>query len=178
MSDAETLKASFERVKKLLTIKPAKGQYTTTTKVRVSDGTTCDIEHKHWRFTADIGEIEGGNDAGPGPGILQRGAIGSCLAIGYAKWAAWLDVPIESIEVDVQAEVDARGSYGIDGISPAHKRMKYIVRIESPAPDEKIQEVIEKADAHSPILMDIKKPIPIEREVQILKNEQSTVKQE
>lgn len=178
MSDVETLKASFERVKKLLTIKPGKGQYTTTTKVRVRNGTTCNIEHKHWTFTADIGEIEGGNDAGPGPGILQRGAIGSCLAIGYAKWAAWLDVPIDNIEVDVQAEVDARGAYGIDGISPAHKRMKYIVRIESPAPDDKIYEVIEKADAHSPILMDTKNPVPIEREVNIMKKQKAEVNRE
>lgn len=178
MSDPETLKNSFKRVKKLLTIKPEKGQYTTTTKVRVRDGTTCDIEHKHWTFTADIGEMEGGNDAGPGPGILQRGAIGSCLAIGYAKWAAWLDVPIENIEVDVQAKVDVRGSYGIDGVSPAHKRMKYIVRIESPSPVDKIYEVIEKADAHSPILMDTKKPVQIEREVTITNKQKAEVNSE
>lgn len=170
MSDAETLKTSFERVKKLLTLKPEKGQYTTTTNVRVQNGTTCQISHKYWTFTADIGQTEGGNDAGPGPGILQRGAIGSCLAIGYAKWAAWLDVPIESIEVDVHAEVDARGSYGIDGVSPAHKQMCYTVRIKSSAPKERVREVIEKADAHSPILMDIKQPVPVEREVEILKD--------
>lgn len=171
MSDQTTLKESFDRVKKLLTIKPEKGQYTTTTKVRVRDGTTCEVEHKHWTFTADVGKTEGGNDAGPGPSVLQRGALGSCLAIGYVKWAAHLDVPVENIEVEVEADVDARGSYGIDGVSPGYKGLRYRVFIESPAPDEAIHDVIEKADQHSPLLMDFKQPVQVNREVKIVRDE-------
>jgi uncharacterized OsmC-like protein len=178
MSDPGTLKKSFERVKKLLTIKPEKGQYTTTTKVRVRDVTTCDIEHKHWKFTADVGKTEGGNDAGPGPGILQRGALGSCLAIGYVKWAAYLDVPVNNIEVEVEADVDARGTYGIDGLNPGYKGLRYKVFIDSPASDEKIREVIENADKHSPVLMDFTEPVAVERKVEIVKNEKVTVKGE
>lgn len=178
MSDPGTLKKSFERVKKLLTIKPEKGQYTTTTKVRIREGTTCDIEHKHWNFTADVGKTEGGNDAGPGPSILQRGALGSCLAIGYVKWAAYLDVPVNNIEVEIEADVDARGTYGIDGVKPGYKGLRYKVFIDSPASDEKIREVIENADKHSPVLMDFTEPVPVERKVEIVKNEKATVKGE
>jgi len=173
MADPKTLKETFERVKKLLTIKPEKGQYTTTTTVRVRDGTTCDVEHKYWKFTADVGKTEGGNDTGPGPSVLQRGALGSCLAIGYAKWAAYLDVPVNNIEVEVEADVDARGTYGIDGVKPGYKGLRYRVHIDSPAPDEKIREVIENADKHSPVLMDFTEPVPVEREVKIVKNEKA-----
>ena len=169
MSDTKKLITAHERVKKLLTIKPEKGQYTTTTKVRVRDGTTCDIEHKHWTFKADVGKEEGGNDAGPGPSVLQRGALGSCLAIGYAKYAAVLDVPINGIEVDVEADVDARGTYGLDGVEPGYKGLRYKVFIDSPAPEEKIMEVIEEADKHSPLLADFVNPVEVEREVNILK---------
>ncbi|MDZ7758136.1 OsmC family protein [Rhodohalobacter sp.] len=176
MSDSETLKNSFKRVKKLLTIKPEKGQYTTTTKVRVRNGTTCEIEHKHWTFTADVGEMEGGNDAGPGPSVLQRGALGSCLAIGYAKWAAYLDVPIDGIEVDVEADVDARGAYGLDGIEPGYQGLRYKVYIDSPASEEEIMNVIEQADSHSPVLMDFKQPVEVEREVNLVKRQKEKVK--
>ncbi len=165
MSDPKTLKQSHERVKRLLTIKPEKGQYTTTTKVRLLNGTTCEVEHKHWKFMADIGKEEGGNDAGPGPGVLQRGALGSCLAIGYAKWAAFLDIPVQGIEVDVEAVVDARGTYGLDGIEPGYQGLKYKVYIDSPASEDEIMKIIEKADNHSPLLMDFKKPLKVEREV-------------
>lgn len=173
MSDQNTLKESFERVKKLLTIKPSKGQYTTTTKIRVRDGTTCDIEHKHWKFTADVGEMEGGNDAGPGPSILQRGALGSCLAIGYVKWAAYLDVPITDIEVEVEADVDARGAYGIDGVEPGYKGLRYNVYVDSPAQEEKIMNVIDQADKHSPLLADFVNPVEVERKVNLLRSKQN-----
>jgi molecular chaperone DnaK (HSP70) len=149
MADPETLKMTHERVKKLLTIKPEKGQYTTTTKVRVRDGTTCDVEHKQWNFTVDVGKNEGGNDAGPGPSVVQRGALGSCLAIGYAKWAAYLDVPIDHIEVDVIADVDARGAYGIDEVPPGYKAIRYKVYIESPASDEEIQKMVREAEENA-----------------------------
>lgn len=168
MTDPKTLKESLDRVKKLLTIKPEKGQYTTTTKVRVREGTTCDVEHKQWTFTADVGKTEGGNDAGPGPSVLQRGALGSCLAIGYVKWAAHLDVIIENIEVEVEADVDARGAYGIDDVEPGYKGLRYKVYIDSPATEEEILNVIEQADEHSPVLMDFKKPVEVERELNIL----------
>jgi len=175
-SNSNSIKDSYERNRKLLTIKPSKGQYTTTTKVRLLEGTTCEVEHKHWTFKADVGKTEGGNDAGPGPSVLQRGALGSCLAIGYAKWAAILDVPVDSLEVEVEADVDARGTYGIDDITPGYKALRYRVIIDSPAPEEKIREVIEKADAQSPLLMDFKRPVPVDREIKIAKSQNAKAK--
>lgn len=169
MADTKTIKNAFERNVKLLNLKPEKGQYTTSTKIRLKNGTTCDVEHKDWTFKADVGENQGGNNAGPGPSVLQRGALGSCLAIGYATWAAAMGVPIENIEVIVEADVDARGTYGIEGVKAGYKALRYTVSIESPAPKEKILDVIEKADNHSPVLMDFKKPVPVERNVQINK---------
>lgn len=166
MSNTDIIKESHERVKKLLTIKPEKGQYTTSTKIRVRDGTTCEVEHKQWKFTSDVGSMEGGNDEGPGPSVLQRGALGSCLAIGYVKWAAYLDVPINDIEVEIEADVDARGAYGIDGVEPGYKGLRYKVIIDSDASEEEIMNVIEQADKHSPVLMDFKRPVEVERIVE------------
>lgn len=167
MADPKTIKEAYERNKKLLTIKPSKGQYTTTTSVRLYDGTSCEIEHGPWKFTADIGETEGGNDAGPGPSVLERAALGSCLAIGYSKYAAIMDVPIDSLKVEVEADVDARGAFGIDNASPGYKALRYRVIIESSASEEAIREVIKKADEHSPVLKNFTSPIPVEREVKI-----------
>lgn len=167
MADAATLKEAFERNRKLLRLKPSRGAYTTTTKIRLYDGTTCEVEHKQWTFLADVGKEQGGNDAGPGPSILERAALGSCLAIGYSTWAAVLDVPIDNIKVEVEAEVDARGTFGIADVSPGYKAMKYRVFIDSPASEDAIREVIEKADAHSPVLSNLREPVPIERDVQI-----------
>lgn len=175
MADPKTIKNAFERNKKLLTIKPSKGQYTTTTKIQLYDGTSCAIEHGPWKFTADIGKTEGGNDAGPGPSVLERAALGSCLAIGYAKYAALGDVPIDSLEVEVEADVDARGAFGLDGVDPGYKALRYRVIIESSASKEKIREVIEKADANSPVLNNFIHPNSVEREVEIVTGDRERV---
>lgn len=163
------IKSAFERNVKLLNLKPEKGKYTTTTKIRLDEGTTCEVEHKHWTFKADVGKQQGGNDEGPGPGILFRASVGSCLAIGYKLWAAYMDLQIDHIEVDVEADVDARGNYGIDNTKPGYTGMRYKVSIESSEPEEKILEMIRHADDHSPILANVKNPVKVERQINVVK---------
>ena len=171
MSDTADIKKAFNRNVKLLNFKPEKGQYTTSTKIRLTNGTACEVEHKHWTFTADVGEQQGGNDEGPGPGIFYRASLGSCLAIGYAIWAATMGIDIEHLEVDVEADVDARGNFGIDNAEPGYTEMRYTVTIESPASKDEIHEMIKMADKHSPILANFKKPMKMEREVILVRSE-------
>lgn len=168
MADPKTIRKAFERNARAVSLRPSTGQYTTCTKIRVRDGTTCEIEHGDWTFTADVGRNAGGNDAGPGPGILERAALGSCLAIGYATWAARFDVPIEHLEVEVEADVDARGMHGVADMPPGYKALRYRVTIQSPAPEEEIRRMLDEADAHSPVLDDFRRPLSVERDVNIL----------
>lgn len=167
MANPKTIKEAFERNKKVIKLRPSKAKSTAVTKVRLQNGTTCEIEHKHWKFKVDIGTSEGGNDEGPGPGILERGALGSCLAIGYSQRAAILEVPIDKIEVDVESDFDVRGMLYIDDRPPGFEALRYKVYIESPAPKEEIMQVINDTDTHSPVLDDFRRAIPVERELTI-----------
>lgn len=171
MADPKTIKEAFERNQKALQMRPSKAKSTATTKVRLFDGTTCEVKHKHWTFKVDIGEAEGGNDAGPGPGILERGALGSCLAIAYSQRAAVLEVPVDKIEVDVESDFDARSMLHLTDEPPGFRALRYKVYIESPASKEEIMHLIEEADKHSPVLDDFKRAIPVEREVTITSTE-------
>lgn len=171
MSDSQTIKKAFERNREALEKRPSIGQSTATTKVRVHDGTTCEITASGKKLVCDIGKEQGGNDAGPGPGILERGALGSCLAMGYSLWAAHMEIPIEEIEVEVESEFDARGQFGITEDPPGFNELRYNVSIQSPASEDEIRKLIEKADAHSPVLDDFKRPIPVKRSVNIKSTE-------
>ncbi|MDX1641827.1 MAG: OsmC family protein [Balneolaceae bacterium] len=171
MSDPKTIKKAFERNRKALKKRPSIGQSTATTKIRVHDGTTCEITASGKKLICDVGTEQGGNDAGPGPGILERGALGSCLAMGYSLWAAHLEIPVDEIEVEVESDFDARGQFGITDDPPGFKELRYIVTIESPASEDKIRELIAKADSHSPVLDDFKRPIPVKRELKIKSTE-------
>ncbi len=178
MADRETIKKAFERNRKAVKLRPQMGKSTAATNVRLRDGTTCEVTHKHWTFKVDIGKGEGGNDAGPGPGILERGALGSCLAIGYSQTAAVMDVPLDSVEVTVESDMDARGMLGIDDRPPGFLELNCKVRIESPAPVEEVMKVIEETERRSPVLDDFRRPIPVSRTVTIHNGNEKTTEQE
>jgi uncharacterized OsmC-like protein len=98
-----------------------------------------------------MGPAAGGAGAGPSPGVLGRGALGSCLALGYAMWAARLGVVLDSVEVEVQADYDSRGELGVaDDVAPGYSQVRYHVTIASRAPEEDVRRVVETADKYSP----------------------------
>jgi uncharacterized OsmC-like protein len=162
------IKTAIERNIKALELRPSVGRGTAVTKVRVRDGLTCDLEDGPWKLVADNSKGEGGNGEGPDPGVFGRAALGSCLAIGYMMWAAVLEVPITSLEVEVQADYDAVGMFGVDDSKPAGwSAMRYIVIVESPASEADVRRVLDRGDRYSPLLHDFRSPISVEREVRI-----------
>src|SRR4051812_20613639 len=132
MTGRQNLKAIMEQNARALRMRPGLGQGTARTRVRVRAGLTCDIEDGDWKLVADEMPDDGGAGLGPDPGVFGRAALGSCLAMGYVFWAARLDVDIDSVEVDVEADYDARGMLGVDdGVRPGWGAMRYTVRIAS-----------------------------------------------
>ena len=167
MADSATIRAAFQRSVQILTRRPALGQKTDVTRVRVHDGLTCEIEDGDWKLTADLATKSGGNGRGPTPGVFGRAAFGSCLAMCYVMWAAELNVPLTGVEVEVQADSDVRGMYGVDHVSPGYQELRYIVSLTSPASHADIVRVLNIAEAHSPYLGVFRQPQHIKREVRI-----------
>lgn len=168
MADMERIKTAYERIQQAIELRPSIGQGTAVTKVRVRDGLTCDIEDGGWKLVGDESKRDGGNGEGPDPGVFGRAALGSCLAIGYMMIAAKQGVPITALEVEVQADYDARGMFAVDdSVPPGWTTMRYYVTVESPAPETDIMRVLDEADRHSSLLYAFSQPIPIQREVHI-----------
>lgn len=177
MTDSKTIKEAYKRIRGLVKRKPDIGKKTVSTNVRLKQGTTCEVLHKDWTVKVDIGEAEGGNNAGPGPGLLQRGALGGCLAIGYAQQAAVMDVPIDHIEVEIEAEKDLTGRFGLSDQPVGSKSLRYSVLIESPASEEEIRKVVEEADRFSPVLDDFRRAVPVERSLKIHRIKQKNMEE-
>jgi uncharacterized OsmC-like protein len=164
----DKIKTVFERNAKALGLRPTIGQGTAVTKVRVVDGLTCEIEEGPWKLVADMGEKWGGNNTGPNPGVLGRAALGSCLAMSYAMWAAHLGVPLRRIEVEIQADYDTRGHYGVADVPAGYTQVRYLVTIESDAPESEIVSLLDEADAHTSYLDVFARPQPMRREVRVV----------
>lgn len=162
----ERLRTAFQRTRKALAQRPYLGQGTAVTRVRVEEAFTCRIEDGRWQLTADLGEKAGGSGEGPDPGVFGRSALASCLAVGYVMWAAHHDVPIESLEVEVQADYDARGEYGVGDTPPEYSAIRYVVRVASPAPEPDILKVLDAAESHSPYLAIFRDPQRLDRAIE------------
>jgi uncharacterized OsmC-like protein len=145
----EAIKTAWARNRRALELRPAVGQKTAITKVRVIDGVHCEAEEGRWKLVADASEKSGGTAAGPDPGFIVRSALGVCFAMGYVTWAAHLGVPITDVEVDIHADFDARGQHGVEGIPAGYSEIRYAVRIESTAPEADVQRVVDAADRAS-----------------------------
>jgi uncharacterized OsmC-like protein len=145
----ERIKSAFERNGRAVELRPSLGQKTAVTVARVVDGLRCEISEGRWTTTIDASEKSGGTGAGPDPGFVVRSALAGCFAMGYVMWAAHLGVPIDNVEVEVEADFDARGQHGAEGIPAGYSEVRYHVRIESSASDADIRRVADTADRTS-----------------------------
>lgn len=145
----ERIKTAFERNGRAIELRPAVGQKTAITKVRLVDGLHVEAEEGRWKLSCDASEKTGGTAAGPDPGFVVRAALGNCFAMGYVTWAAHLGVAIESVEVEIHADFDARGQHAAEGIPAGYTEIRYHVRIQSSAPAKDVQRVVDMADKAS-----------------------------
>ena len=146
------IKTHLQRITATLTQEPERGLGTAVSTTKITSGMACETREGEWTIRTDMPKGAGGSGSAPTPGVLGRAALGSCLAVGYVMWAAKLDVPIESIEVEIATDYDDGGLFGTSDASPGYSEVRHTVRIQSDAPQEAILKVIEAGDKHSPLL--------------------------
>ena len=169
----ETIRTAFERNAKAISLRPSVGQGTAKTKITLRDGLTCEVEDGPWKMAVDMSIKSGGDGQAPDPGVYGRTALGSCLAIGYAQWAAKLGVAIDTLTVEVHADYDSGASHAVSDAPPGYRQVRYIVTIESDTPEADIMRVLDEADTHSPYRDVFARPIDLRREVKITSRSQA-----
>jgi uncharacterized OsmC-like protein len=151
VGNQEQLRELLERKAKAIELSPATGQATARTTIRLKPGLECEVEEGAWKLAVGMSEKSGGTNAGPNPGVLGRAALGSCLALGYAMWAARFGVPIDALDVEVEADYDSRGELGVrDDVPPGYLQVRYRVTVISPASESEVRRVVDAADKYSP----------------------------
>ena len=171
MDSQHKIKSNFERVANSLTLNPEKGSSTLVSTTRITNALACQTVEGEWKINCDLPETAGGANTGPTPGVLGRAALGSCLAIGYMLWASRLDVPIDSIEVEVQTDSDDGVLFGTSDAHAGYSEVRYCVRVCSNATEEELIKVFDEGDRHSPYLDTFSRGIRCVRQVEIKQNQ-------
>jgi uncharacterized OsmC-like protein len=122
------------------------------------------VETQAAGFTIVVDEPESfaGGGLGPNPLEAMLAGVGSCLAITAVVNAALLGVGIRSLRIDVRADVDLAGFYGMADEQRAFERLVCEVTLETDASPEQAAELTRLAEARCPGLSAIRLPVPVE----------------
>ena len=171
MDSAAAIKDAIERSVKAVSLRPSVGQGTAKSIAVLGPGLSCEVTEGPYRVVLGMTEKYGGNDAGPNPGVIGRAALGSCLAIGIGMWAARMEIPLDSLEVEVQADYDARGELGVSADVPAgYSAMRYSIRATSSAPEAMVRAMLETAVKYSSYVDNFARAVPLTGDVRVVKS--------
>lgn len=152
MTSQQKIKEAVIRSAKALSLKPSLGLGTGISKIKITNGLSCEITEGNYKLIADMPESAGGDASAPSPGVYGRAAFGSCLVIGYMMKASAMNIKIDSLEVEVQADYDDGALFGTSPVPPGYMEVRYTVTIESDAAEDEILQMLDVADKQSPYL--------------------------
>ncbi len=109
----------------------------------------------------------GGTDKGPSPLLAILASIGGCIIAVIRFWAEIMDIKIESLTVNSRGHINLGGIFGIGDKLPGYDKLEPVIRIKADAPKEKVQELVDTALAHCPVITNFKGATPITPKVQI-----------
>ncbi|MGD8428438.1 MAG: OsmC family protein [Balneolaceae bacterium] len=102
-----------------------------------------------------------GNNTGPTAVEILMSALGACMAGTFAAQATAREVKIDKLEVDLESKIDINGMFGLMPIRPGLSDVKLSFRVESDADMTVLQEILEEAQALSPVFDSVTKPVEV-----------------
>ncbi len=110
----------------------------------------------------DEPEMLGGVDGAPNPIEVVMSALCGCVTAGVATNAELFGVPVDAIDIAMEADLDARGMLGHDkSVRNGITDIRYTVTIKSPAPEEAVRKCKETIDRKSPVRDTLANPVKI-----------------
>lgn len=103
-----------------------------------------------------------GSNAGPNAVEAVLHALASCLAVGFVYNAAAQGIRVDSLEFDLEGDIDLHGFLGLsDQVRPGYQNIRLSYRVKSDAPRQKLEELCEYVQKTSPVLDIIRNPVPV-----------------
>lgn len=93
-------------------------------------------------------------------------ALASCLAVGFAYNAAAQGIRVDSLDFDLEGDLDLHGFLGLsDEVRPGYEGIRVTYRVKADAPREKIEELCAYVQRTSPVLDMVRNPVPVRVEL-------------
>lgn len=122
------------------------------------------------REFAPIGSDEpatlGGTDTAPNPVEQLLGALGNCLAVGYAANATAAGIELEGLRIDLEGDLDLHTFLGLAPEGNAgFQQIRATVNIDSAASSTELAALHESVTATSPVGHTLSRAVPLSIEL-------------
>lgn len=103
-----------------------------------------------------------GGDQGANATEALLHALGTCLNATFIYHATDQGIDIESLEIELQGNIDINGFFGLnEETRNGFESIDITFRVKSDAPREKIQELCQYAQQRSPVFDTVTNPVPV-----------------
>ncbi len=105
----------------------------------------------------------GGNDTAPNPVEQLLGALGNCLAVGYAANATVLGIEINDLSIDLEGDLDLHTFLGLDPDGNAgYEAIRVSVDLDSNATAEQLAQLHSQVVGTSPVGHTLSRAVPVQ----------------
>jgi uncharacterized OsmC-like protein len=115
-------------------------------------------------FVVDAGEpaILLGTDTGPNPAEYLLHALAACLTTSLVYVAAARGVELTRVESTLEGDMDVQGALGLsDDYRNGFERIRVSFRVAGNAPEEKLREIVERAQQRSAVFDMVTNGVPV-----------------
>jgi len=119
-------------------------------------------------FVLDAGEpaILLGTDTGPNPAEYLLHALAACLTTSLVYVAAARGVHLTEVESTLEGDMDVRGALGLsDEHRNGFEQIRVTFRVKGDAPEEKLREVVARAQQRSAVFDMVTNGVPVSVDV-------------
>ena len=111
---------------------------------------------------SDEPDALGGTNTGPNPVEQVLGALGNCLAVGYAANATAAGIAIKDLTIDVEGDLDLHTFLGLKDGNAGFGSIAVKVNLDSDASPEALQALHEKVTGTSPVGHTLSRAVPVD----------------
>jgi uncharacterized OsmC-like protein len=104
----------------------------------------------------------GGADSAPNPVEQLLGALGNCLAVGYAVNASVAGITIRDLRIDLDGDIDLQTLLGLADGHAGFSAIRVTVHLDTDADDAAVAELHKKVAATSPVGQTLTRAVPVE----------------
>lgn len=144
---------------------PASAQIVLESKSKLTTGlrSTAAIREDKFQIQADEPFKFGGTDTAPSPVEIILASLGTCQEITYKAYAQAMEIPIRSVSLSLEGEIDMRGFFSVDpNVRPGIQKIAGVATVET-APSvstDQIEQLKQVVDSRCPV-SDMLQAVPI-----------------